>query len=294
MDDSGVERMLVDHATHNLHGRSGDIAKGDATHSGVATAALEFSECTITVTSFSQPSTDGRSAECDGRFARLLPVAWPFLTMWAGRHDLGRRMESLEAALDRLEVPTLLIDASAGVRFANQAGQSLLRSDRGVSAGRGMLAGPSLAQTLRLRAAIEHLCSDDTLDTAITPVLAIPRKALRPLMITLDLLNVPADGVDDKRVVARLFDPEDDLAALITPACDFYRLTRTEARLTRALTEGLSVADAAGTMKIQEQTARSYLKQIFLKTETKRQAELVAVMLRSAVRVRPECRAQVF
>jgi DNA-binding CsgD family transcriptional regulator len=44
-------------------------------------------------------------------------------------------------------------------------------------------------------------------------------------------------------------------------------------------------------MHVTEQTARSYLKQIFVKTETNRQAELVRLMLTSSVRTAPHSRA---
>jgi DNA-binding CsgD family transcriptional regulator len=48
---------------------------------------------------------------------------------------------------------------------------------------------------------------------------------------------------------------------------------------------GKSLQEAAEAMRIKDQTARSYLKQIFLKTDTKRQAELVRLMLTSHLRI---------
>lgn len=91
--------------------------------------------------------------------------------------------------------------------------------------------------------------------------------------------------------VIYVFDPSQNLHPLVEPVCAFYRLTAVEAKLACLLADGMSLADAAEAIAVRGQTARSYLKQIFLKTDTKRQAELVWLMLRSAVRTAPAARA---
>lgn len=62
-----------------------------------------------------------------------------------------------------------------------------------------------------------------------------------------------------------------------------FQLTRAEAALARHLLAGASLADAAETLAIAYNTARSHLRSIFAKTGTHRQGELVA-LLRSAGR----------
>src|SRR5690606_12803303 len=47
----------------------------------------------------------------------------------------------------------------------------------------------------------------------------------------------------------------------------------------------LTLSKAAERLDLQEQTARTYLKHIFEKTDTHRQAQLVELMLKSAVRL---------
>lgn len=66
----------------------------------------------------------------------------------------------------------------------------------------------------------------------------------------------------------------DDLLA------EAFRLTPSEIRLCRALTEG-SLAEAADRLGITRETARDRLKSVFHKTGTHRQAELVALLLRA-------------
>jgi DNA-binding CsgD family transcriptional regulator len=62
-----------------------------------------------------------------------------------------------------------------------------------------------------------------------------------------------------------------------------YGLTPSETRLALALLEGQSLRAAAAATAISYQTARSQLKQIFAKTGTRRQAELVRALLAASV-----------
>lgn len=295
--DSEIERMLLDCAVQSLAEVTrpmNSLSCRDRLASKVVTAKLVLSDFAITITGLMKLTPRASGARVGERLARLLPVTWPFLRMWAQRERLDRRLEGLEAALEKSEIATLLLSDGGRVIFANRSGRALLEAGRGVRSDRRNLAGPSLAETLRLRAAIEHLSAADRTDASVTPILAIPRRNMRPLMITLDAIAKPGGVTSTGTVIAHLFDPEDELATLIDPACRFYGLSPSETRLTRAIAEGQPLATAAASIGVREQTARSYLKQIFLKTETNRQAELVALMLRSAVRLAPHSRTQVF
>lgn len=295
--DSEIERMLLDCAVQSLAEVTrpmNSLSCRDRLASKAVTAKLVLSDFAITITGLMKLTPRASGARVGERLARLLPVTWPFLRMWAQRERLDRRLEGLEAALEKSEIATLLLSDGGRVVFANRSGRALLEAGRGVRSDRRNLAGPSLAETLRLRAAIEHLSAADRTDASITPILAIPRRNMRPLMITLDAIAKPGGVTSTGTVIAHLFDPEDELATLIDPACRFYGLSPSETRLTRAIAEGQPLATAAASIGVREQTARSYLKQIFLKTETNRQAELVALMLRSAVRLAPHSRTQVF
>ena len=60
-----------------------------------------------------------------------------------------------------------------------------------------------------------------------------------------------------------------------------YRLTPMESRLAEALCRGLSLQQFAELEKIKHETVRTHLKNLFSKTYTRRQAELVALLMRS-------------
>jgi DNA-binding CsgD family transcriptional regulator len=61
---------------------------------------------------------------------------------------------------------------------------------------------------------------------------------------------------------------------------DFQPLTPSEARLACIIARGAPPAVAARELKIARETARNQLKSVFAKTDTHRQSELVALLLR--------------
>jgi DNA-binding CsgD family transcriptional regulator len=66
---------------------------------------------------------------------------------------------------------------------------------------------------------------------------------------------------------------------------EMFGLTPAEARLTRLLAEGTSLAEAAERLGLRRETARTRIKVIFDKTGTHRQAELVSLVMRALPQV---------
>lgn len=294
--NSELERSLLGCAARSLDETSETDAVSDAQQhpAGIVfTATVSLRDWAVTLTGLLRKERSGVAAACRERLAGILPIVRPFFSMWFQRKDVARRVSGLEAALDTAGSGTLLLDRAGHLLFANRSGKEFLQAGRGLAADRGRLIASSLTETLRLHAAIEHLCSPGGSDAATTPVLTLHRRNMRPLMITLAADTEHGEN-GETVIIARLFDPEHDPSELIDPACRFYGLSPSETRLTRCIARGHCLSAAAAEMGIREQTARSYLKQIFLKTETNRQAELAALMLRSAVRLAPHCRTQVF
>lgn len=67
-------------------------------------------------------------------------------------------------------------------------------------------------------------------------------------------------------------------AAVAELASAIYGLSRSHSRLAAALTAGLSLRDAAAALGLRYSTARIYLDEIFRKTATRRQPELIALL----------------
>lgn len=69
------------------------------------------------------------------------------------------------------------------------------------------------------------------------------------------------------------------LAPSLERLSGIFGLTGSEARLTQALVLGKSLDDAATEIGVTSSSARTYLKRVFSKTDSKRQAELVSKVL---------------
>jgi DNA-binding CsgD family transcriptional regulator len=114
-----------------------------------------------------------------------------------------------------------------------------------------------------------------------SPAIAIARRRTgRPLMLQVIRLTGLAGAMfSPARALVIVSDP--DRAAEPTPldyAQKMFGLTQTEGRLVAHLERGLSLASAAEQMGSSVETARSHLKNVFAKTDTSRQADLLMLM----------------
>lgn len=265
--------------------RSGWLATEDGS-GGALTASIPTSAGVVTITGrFNRPGglTRARAREAVGR---LLPMVRPFVRLWAARRAMLSRVRGLTAAVNKSDVGILLVNRHGQLLFANAAAEALLAENDGIRRQGRLLSGGRLADTLKLQSAIEHAIEAGNTGGADPrgPVVALTRKARRPLLAAVIAADAPAGQAQESAAIVYLCDPDQDLTPLVEPACKLYGLSPVETRLACLLSKGMSLTDAAAAMRVREQTARSYLKQIFLKTDTRRQAELVWLMLKSSVR----------
>jgi len=76
-----------------------------------------------------------------------------------------------------------------------------------------------------------------------------------------------------------LSDPSSKPASRAAVLRALYGLTPTESRLADLLLQGFEVREAAGHMRTTLETARFHLKRVLAKTGTRRQTELMRLML---------------
>ena len=84
---------------------------------------------------------------------------------------------------------------------------------------------------------------------------------------------------DRPTVMAVFADPEREFHTDEDSLRRLYGLTRAEARLAGCLVRGDRIEEAAEHLKVSTSTARTHLKHIFSKTGTKRQTDLVRLLL---------------
>lgn len=97
--------------------------------------------------------------------------------------------------------------------------------------------------------------------------------------LSLLIRRMPANGDDKTAFMVILVDPKKQKPPAIEDLMDLFGLTRSEARLTQKLAEGLALDQAAELVGISRSSARTYLKTIFSKTGVNRQPQLMKTVL---------------
>jgi DNA-binding CsgD family transcriptional regulator/PAS domain-containing protein len=214
--------------------------------------------------------------------------------------EIRRKVDGLQLlhaasnhALDHLPTGVVLVDGSGKVIFANIAAERTLRAGEGLTVEGGRLVAILASETTSLRALINAAVCTST-GEGLHPggVMNISRpqfeRALNVLVSPVPA-SVTGGTFGQAGAVVLISNPEQADAPDPDVLRALFRLTAAEARLAIAICSGLSLSEAAETLNIGRETAKSHLKQVFAKTATSRQGELVAMIGRLAGRttIRP-------
>lgn len=204
---------------------------------------------------------------------------------------LAQERDLLRVALDQLLSGVVVLDAKGWVVGANLAAERLAAERDGLHlSGEGLAASDRGAQH-----ALQRLVQAATRAAfgeggGAGGVLAVPRASgRRPYELW--VCPLPASsarlGGGAGAAVVLLADPEERAEPPEALLQRLHGLTPAEARLAARLAMGEALADAADALGVARETARNQLKQVFAKTDTHRQAELVALLLRGALGLTP-------
>ncbi len=183
----------------------------------------------------------------------------------------------------RLPHGALLVDAAMRVRLSNDAADCLLARASGPLTSRGRLLGAVNDEEQKALAALVARCcetgSDDAPDPGRMLILGGGGNQARVMASVAPYPLTHMHGmVAEACAIVLLKDLSAATPELGNALRALYRLAPAEIRLALALGEGRSLRLAAAAQGITDGTARSYLEQIFRKTGTHRQAELVALI----------------
>jgi DNA-binding NarL/FixJ family response regulator len=189
------------------------------------------------------------------------------------------------AVLDRLTIGIVLLDAQAQVLHANPAARQLVHGDMGG----GLLHGPVADSALRCAVHAAIAAALAGLDHA--EALALPGSdGSRGLILMISALpaapkpergptSSQAQVPDGPVVMITLIDPERRGLPSAAALSRLFALTATEATMARLLVQGLRRQQIAAEMQVSHTTVAFHLRNVFLKTGTNRQADLVALLL---------------
>ncbi len=209
--------------------------------------------------------------------------------------EVSRRLTAagwaMEAAASPMRSPTggyVFVDAAARVLLADPMAEAIFRDDNGLCVTEGRLRAARGDIDARLRAGIEAAASTAAGGGVRSGgVLGLPRRRLEGAPLALLICpwhgNPLAFGVPGPAVLIFIEDPARSPRTGAAGAAVLYGLTPAEARLLEAVLEGQRLADHAAAAEIGLATAKSHLQAIFAKTGQRRQADLVRLVMSSAI-----------
>ncbi|GIW73151.1 MAG: hypothetical protein KatS3mg102_2693 [Planctomycetota bacterium] len=227
---------------------------------------------------------EDRRSRLDAQRRRLLRGLVPHLerafTAQAACAEALFERAVLRAVLDRLRLGVVLLDASCRLRAHNARAHRHLLGGHRLRLCRGRLCASTVRETAAIHrevAAVARAGRDSVL------VLEEKRPAgQRPsLALLLSVEGVSGRGAGTPPPLVTLYVTESDAdpEPLSRWLHRVWDLTPGEARLAARLAAGDTLGEAAARLGVQRTTVRNQLRQIFAKTGTRRQPELVRTLL---------------
>ena len=223
-----------------------------------------------------QPAFDDEDRALFGSILRHLTVSFENHSRLVGTRGENR---ALRAIVDRMDSAVFVVDVDATVLLANSRCEGLLEEFEGLEVRGERIAAASRAEDRALREAISEAAAVPCSTGVEARILTISNpRGLHPLVLSIAPAGDGGQGVPGAirpaaMLVARNPHPTYDLKR-----CAFasiFELTPAQARLAGAILTGHSLSDASRLLRVSENTVRSHLKQIYQKTHTHSQIELV-------------------
>ena len=178
-----------------------------------------------------------------------------------------------ETALDQLSIAVVVVDVSGRILFTNRRGGELCAEGDGLTIGAADICHASTqSESNRL-----HQMISESATAGTRKALSVSRPSMkRPLFVVVAPLPASSDG---KAAALYISDPEHNTVPPPEQLAALLELPPAKAKLAYCLAQGESLDEAAIRLSITTETARTYLKDIFVRTGTSRQAELVKLIL---------------
>ncbi|UWU83038.1 LuxR C-terminal-related transcriptional regulator [Bradyrhizobium yuanmingense] len=182
-------------------------------------------------------------------------------------------------ALGLLKWPAIVVDRHGTVLDVNEDAYSLFDGDLSIKGKR--LFAADLQSRMRLDRLVNEIRLASSKAGRTTLQTVVTRRQGRPVVV-----DAFVQGLEDEDVfpavgaLLLLTDLNETLQVSQNSVMEIFGLTPSQARLGSLLVEGKTLKEISLEMKISPGTARNHLKAVFLRTGTRRQAELVSLLSR--------------
>jgi DNA-binding CsgD family transcriptional regulator/PAS domain-containing protein len=235
-----------------------------------------------TVVSVSRPYSEGEfEAGQTQLFAALIPHLQRAVQLRIRLAALDGPPTSSAEMLNRLPHAVMLVDAGARVIFANQAAARMLGAGNGLSLDRDGLKAETTEDTRRLRRTIADCAEPANELGGEGGRFRLSRRDRGPLTMLVIPHRTQVTWIDILRPTAILFIAEAEQAAVLRSErfSQDFGLTRAEAVFAVEISKGDGLQATASRLGVSLTTVRTHLAHVFDKTGTRRQAELVRLIL---------------
>ncbi len=204
---------------------------------------------------------------------------------------IAMRLETLDAnrsmaldTLDHLRFGVAFVALGGELLHCNSVAEALIRTGDGLTVRNGRIAAVDPSAQRNLGAMLRRLVHDGG-SCGRAASLTVRRRGARPLTVSAVRVpsRVPGFVPAKPAILLMIAEPDAVAPSEFDRIGRSYRFTPAESRLAQALLAGGGLRRAAEESGMTYETARWYLKILFQKTGTSRQAELVARLLRDLV-----------
>ena len=183
------------------------------------------------------------------------------------------------SGLDLLPIAFLVLDGNGRTLVANRAARRVMQQDRIIRGVDHVLA----LQPRHLNKTFREMIAPtgDSVERA-PAALTVPRPSGKPLSILVVPVNPgEPNGTILPKTVVFLGDPELHAEPDQALLAKLFGFTPAESKVASLVMQGNTVEEVATRLHISPHTTRNHLKRLFSKTNTKRQGELVHMLLSS-------------
>ena len=188
------------------------------------------------------------------------------------------------AALARLPVGVIVINLFLRVVFMNPRGVQIINDNDGLMVDQGgAIRATNSNVSFELHSKVKNAFARAPNGGLSSIVLHRPSMA-HPYVINIEPVK-EMHRLDDEQDLAVLYvtDPENPPTISTSILMQMFNLSLSEARVAAGLAEGSKLSEIAERLQLTPSTVRTYLKHVYAKTNTQRQAELVKVILLSSM-----------
>jgi DNA-binding NarL/FixJ family response regulator len=194
------------------------------------------------------------------------------------RSSRGRAMEALYKAtfaFDRFLVGVAIVDEAGTIRLMNKEAQRMVAEADGLDVIQGKLKGSVPKLNTKLQESIAKAFHEEHLDEIVT----LPRMSGgRPYLVLIPGQRFSQEEKPEA-IVMLLIDTDQRTKVSGETLVRLYNLTPSETRVALMLIDGKRLDQIAEELEVAQTTVVFHLKNLFRKTETNRQADLIRVLL---------------